>query len=73
MQSLIFIPLNGSTVRSANITVTGSGGADAKEGDRGQVVATLNGQTIFQYAGSFRYADIFSAAQGRRCYPAAGK
>jgi len=57
-------PADNATVNTAGITVYGNGGADAKYVDKGSVVATLNGATIFTYSGSFTTAISFLQGRG---------
>jgi len=46
-------PARGSTVHTANVSVTGTGSGTANPGDQGTVTATLNGVVIFQRSGTF--------------------
>ncbi|AFP30852.1 hypothetical protein MRBBS_1915 [Marinobacter sp. BSs20148] len=57
-------PGDGATVRAANVTVYGQGGADANQGDSGTVTATINGTPFFNYSGSFTAAVSFLQSRG---------
>jgi hypothetical protein len=57
-------PGDGASVTSAGITVFGQGGGDAVHGSFGTVTATLNGNTIFNYSGSFTAAVSFLQSAG---------